>query len=81
MSLTGTAMVSNDRAKIRELFSTPAKAWWDNAEDPNIRVLKVTPDDAEFWDSPGSIISYVKMAAAAVMGSRPDLGENRKVSM
>lgn len=81
VSLTGTAVVSNDRAKIKELFSTPAKAWWDSAEDPNIRVLKITPDDAEYWDSPGTVVSYVKMAAAAVTGTRPDLGENRKVSM
>jgi general stress protein 26 len=81
VSITGTAEVSNDRAKIKQLFSTPAKAWWDSAEDPNIRVLKITPDDAEFWDSPGSVISYVKMAAAAVTGTRPDLGDNRKVAM
>lgn len=81
VSLTGTAVISNDRAKIKELFSTPAKAWWDSAEDPNIRVLKITPDDAEFWDSPGTVISYVKMAAAVVTSTRPDLGENRKVSM
>lgn len=81
VSVTGTAEVSNDRAKIRELFSMPAKAWWDSAEDPNIRVLKVTPDDAEFWDSPGTTISYVKMAAAAVTGTRPDIGTNRKVAI
>jgi general stress protein 26 len=81
VSPTGTAVVSNDRAKITELFSTPAKAWRDSAEDPDIRVLKVTPDDAEFWDSPGSVLSYVKMVAAAVTGSRPDIGENRKVPM
>jgi general stress protein 26 len=81
VSLTGTAVVSNDRAKIKELFSTPAKAWWDSAEDPNIRVLKITPDDAEYWDSPGTVVSYVKMAAAAVTGTRPDIGENRKISM
>jgi general stress protein 26 len=81
ISVTGTAVVSNDRAKIKELFSMPAKAWWDSPDDPNIRVLKITPDDAEFWDSPGSVISYVKMAAAAVTGTRPDIGVNRKVSM
>ena len=81
VSLTGTAVVSNDRAKIKQLFTTPAKAWWDSAEDPNIRVLKVTPDDAEFWDSPGTVISYVKMAAAAVTGTRPEIGDNRKVAM
>jgi general stress protein 26 len=82
VSVTGTAAVSNDRATIRELFSTPAKAWWDSAEDPNIRVLKVTPDGAEFWDSPGTVITSVKMAAAVATGTRPDFrGNNRKVAM
>jgi general stress protein 26 len=81
VSLTGRAAVSNDRGKIRELFSTPAKAWWESAEDPNIRVLKVTPNDAEYWDSPGTVVSYIKMAVAATTGTRPDLGENRKVAM
>src|ERR1700760_4256434 len=81
VSLTGKAAVSNDRAKIKELFSTPAKAWWNSADDPNIRGLRVTPDDAEYGDTPGSVISYVKMAAAAATGSRAEIGHNRKVSM
>ena len=81
VSVSGAAVVSNDRAKIKQLFTTTAKAWWDSAEDPNIRVLKVTPEDAEFWDSPGTVISYVKMAAAAVTGTRPEIGDNKKVAM
>jgi hypothetical protein len=41
-----------------------------------------TRDDAEFRDSPGSVISYVRMAAAAaVTGTRPDLDDNRKVAL
>ena len=47
----------------------------------DLSTLKITPDDAEFWDSPGTVISYVKMAAAAATGTRPEIGENRKVSM
>jgi general stress protein 26 len=81
VSLTGKATISNDRARIKEMFTTPAKAWWDSAEDPNIRILKVTPDDAEYWDAPGKVISYIKMAAAAATGSRPEIGDNRKVTM
>ena len=81
VSLTGTAVVSNDRARIKELFTTPRRPGGISAEDPNIRVLKITPDDAEFWDSPGTVISYVKMAAAAVTGTRPEIGDNRKVAM
>jgi general stress protein 26 len=81
VSVTGTAVVGNDRAKIKQLFSTPAKAWWNSADDPNIRLLKITPEEAEFWDSPGAAISYVKMATAAMTGSRPEVGDHRKVAM
>jgi general stress protein 26 len=81
VSLAGHAEVSSDRAKIGELWGTPAKAWWDSADDPNIRVLKVVPQEAEFWDAPGTTVAYVKMAAAALTGKRPDMGDNRKVAM
>lgn len=81
VSVSGTAVVSNDRAKIKELWSTPAKAWWDSADDPSIRVLKVTPRDAQYWDSPGTVVSYVKMLAAAATGSKPEIGDSAKVRM
>jgi general stress protein 26 len=81
VSVTGKAEVSSDRERIRDLWATPAKAWWDNAEDPSIRVLKVTPSYAEFWDSPGTIVSYIKMAAAAMSSAKPDMGDNAKVRM
>jgi general stress protein 26 len=81
VSLAGHADVSSDRAKIRELWGTPAKAWWDSPDDPNIRVLKVTPAEAEYWDAPGKTMAYIKMATAAMTGHRPDMGENRKVGM
>lgn len=81
VSVSGRAEIENDRQKIRELWATPAKAWWENADDPSIRILKVTPHSAEYWDSPGTVISYIKMAAAAVTSSKPDMGDNAKVDM
>lgn len=78
---SGKAVVSNDRAKIKELWSPFAAAWFDSENDPNIRVLKMSPDDAELWDSPGTLITTVKMLAAAASGTRPDVGENKKVTM
>jgi general stress protein 26 len=81
VSLAGRAAVSNDREKIRELFGTPAKAWWDSPDDPAIRVLEVIPIDAQYWDSPGKVRSYIRMAAAAVSDTRPALGRNEKVEM
>jgi general stress protein 26 len=81
VSVTGRAAVSNDRDKIRELFNVPAKAWWDSPDDPSIRLITVTPRDAQYWDSPGTVRAYIKMAAAAVSSSRPEMGENEKVDM
>jgi general stress protein 26 len=81
VSLSGTAEVSNDRAKIKELFDTSAKAWWDDANDPRIRVLKVTPTMAEYWDGPGKVVAIAKMLTAAATGGRPNIGENEKVRM
>ena len=81
VSVTGRARISNDREKIRDLFNIPAKAWWDSPEDPSLRLLTVTPVDAQYWDSPGKIRSYIKMAAAAVSSARPEMGENAKVDM
>jgi len=81
VSLTGRATVSNDRKKIREIFNVPAKAWWDGPEDPTIRLLIVTPHDAQYWDSPGKIRSTIKMAVAALSSARPEMGDTAKVSM
>jgi general stress protein 26 len=81
VSVSGTASVSNDREKIRELWGTPAKAWWDSPDDPSLRVLKVAPADAQYWDSPGKLRAYVRMAAAAVSDARPAMGENEKVTL
>jgi general stress protein 26 len=81
VSVTGSAELLNDREQIRELWTTPAKAWWNDPEDPAIRILKITPKYAEYWDSPGTVVSYVKMLAAAVTDSRPDMGDNAKVRL
>ncbi len=81
VSVSGSAEINNDRDRIKELWSTPAKAWWESPDDPSIRVLKVTPSFAEYWDSPGTIVSYIKMAAAALSSTKPDMGNNEKVEM
>jgi general stress protein 26 len=81
VSITGTATVTNDRAKIAELWTPDNKAFWDSKDDPGIRLITVRPDDAEVWDSPGKIVSTVKMLTAAVTGAKVELGNNRKVTM
>lgn len=81
LSVTGTATVLDDRRRVHELWEAGNKAFWDDENDPNIRVLRVRPSAAEFWGSPGKLVTSVQMAAAALTGSKPKLGENRKVAL
>ena len=77
----GTAHPSTDRAKIKELWSIFDQAWWDGPEDPRIILISIQPDSAEYWESPGKLITYSDMILSAVTGKKPNAGEHGQVSM
>lgn len=81
LSIEGTAAVTNDRAKIHELWSDFDKAWWDSEQDPDIRLLTVTPERAELWDSPGKLVAFSVMLTSALTGAKPKFGDNATVRM
>ena len=81
VSITGQAVVSNDRAKIKDLWSAFDKAWWDDENDPDIRLLTVTPETAELWDSPNKAVAFSAMLVAAVTGAKPKFGDNATVQI
>ena len=79
ISIAGHAALSNDRAKIKELWSAFDKAWWDDENDPDIRLLTVTPETAELWDSPNKAVAFSAMLVSAVTGAKPKMGDNATV--
>lgn len=81
VSVTGAAEVLADAELAERLWKVSDKAYFKDARDPNIRIIRVTPDQGEYWEGSGLVVSTVKMIAAAATGGRPDLGENRKVAM
>ncbi|WP_199423696.1 pyridoxamine 5'-phosphate oxidase family protein [Actinotalea solisilvae] len=83
VSLTGTARVVTDDARKRELWSTVVEAWFpDGPDDPEVVLLEVEGDSAEYWDTPGgrvaSLVSFVKAKAT---GQPYDGGENERVEL
>jgi general stress protein 26 len=81
VAIAGTAVMSHDRAMIEELWSPFAKAWWDSPDDPDIRVLTVTPERAELWDGPNRMLAAAVMLATAMTGRNADMGEHGSVRM
>lgn len=77
-SILGPIEVSEDEAKLDDLWSVPVAAWFEKGrEDPKITLLKLTPREAAIWTSHGSpILVGLKMLGAAMQDgvSSPDVG-------
>ena len=83
VSVSGNAEVSHDRAKMEELWNPLLKAWFpDGLEDPDIALLKIHVDKAEYWDSPsGTLVALAGFVKAIVTGEQADGGENEKINL
>lgn len=83
VSISGEAELLNDRAAIEARFNEMAKVWFpDGPQDPNVRLLIVRPEAAEYWDGKSNPIAVAfQIVKARLSQDRPDLGENRKVEM
>lgn len=77
----GRAIASNDRTKIADLWTPFAKAWWDGPDDPRIRLLVITPGRAEYWESPGKVVTFADMLLSAAIGKRPSTGDHGSVRL
>jgi general stress protein 26 len=80
LSVSGVAEMISDRALVKELWSIPTKLWWESTDDPNLRLIRVTPQDAEYWDTPGNLVSSIKVAFALATGKHVRYGDREKVS-
>jgi general stress protein 26 len=85
-SITGQASTFRDEAKIAELWSEPMRGWFPKGkEDPNIMILKIEIEKAEYWDSPSSLlVQAYAYARAVVTGERSksdDVNEHAQVKI
>ena len=83
VSVSGRAEVVRDRAKIEELWSPILKAWFpEGLDDPHLCLLKVSAEQAEYWDSPsGKVVQLFGFVKALVTGESAEWGDNKKVEL
>ncbi len=83
VSVAGQAAMSDDAAKKKELFTKLAEAWFPKGvDDPDLGLLMVQIDQAEYWDVQESkMVQIYKMMKAAATGKPPtDMGEHKKIN-
>lgn len=84
VSVSGTALVSRDRDKIRELYASDWKIWLPNEgdprhgtpDDPRIVLIGVDIHAAVYYevDKPRPVVLY-EMAKGWLTGESPDMGK------
>ncbi len=83
VSVAGRGSLSKDRAKMEELWNPILKAWFpEGLDDPHLALLKVSIEEAEYWDSPNSkIVQLYGFVKAVVTGKPAEGGEYGKINL
>lgn len=83
VSVSGVATLVRDKAKIKELWKPVLKAWFpDGPDQPDVALLKVSLEKAEYWDGPSSTVAQVVSFVSAIFtGKQVELGENKKIDL
>jgi general stress protein 26 len=83
MDVWGNATVITDKQQIKDKWSPIVKAWFPNGvDDPNLSLLKVTPTDTYYWDAEtGKMVAFLKIAAAAVTGTKLAEGKEGQIKL
>jgi general stress protein 26 len=81
LSIAGTARIVDDGPRTRRLWKEPYKVWFPKGpDDPDLVLLSVEPEVAEFWDVAGlNRLRYLFDAAKAyVTGDRAAIEDSDK---
>ena len=88
VSVSGTARVTNDRAKIGELYEVDWKLWFPDEgdprhgtpDDPRLVLIGVSVHAAEFLEvnKPSPVLLF-EMVKGWVTGTEPQLGESHQL--
>ncbi|MCQ0971793.1 pyridoxamine 5'-phosphate oxidase family protein [Paracoccus sp. TK19116] len=79
--VSGRLALSDDRAKLDELWNAVASSWFeDGKQDPDVQLVRMDLTDAEVWATGGKVSFLYEIAKSKVTGSKPDMGEHYTLS-
>lgn len=83
VSVSGRGELVRDKQKMQDFWNPVYKIWFkDGLDDPDLALLKVHVEQAEYWDSPSSkFVRLVGFAKAFVTGDDSSLGDNEKIAL
>jgi general stress protein 26 len=78
VSISGTATLVRDPAKVQELWSRRLRDWFPNGKkDPDLALIRVRIDRAEVWDSRTASMTHLEGLGAVLAKQRTSRAEDR----
>lgn len=83
VSVSGSAQLVRDHQKLAELWQPQLKAWFPKElKEPDIALLKVKVEKAEYWDAPSSFVAHtISLLKAVTTGESANVAENEKLNL
>ncbi len=77
LSVAGKAAIVDDRRLAEEMWNPVVDAWFpDGPGDPDVVLLRVAAESAEYWKAPGGRVASVLSFVKAKLNGRPLEGES-----
>ena len=82
VSISGRASLSRDRKQMEALWNKWVEVFFPKGlDDPDLALLRVDIEKAEYWDSPGTAIGRAyAIAKARLTGDKDAIGDNVKIN-
>ena len=82
VSISGRATLSRDRKLMEALWNKWVEVFFPKGiDDPDLALLRVDIEKAEYWDSPGTAIGRAYgIGKALLTGNRDAIGDNVKIN-
>lgn len=76
LSIHADTETSQDPIRIEKYWNPMVEGWFEKGkEDPRIRILKVKPHEAHYWDTKSNkLVTFFKVAMSGITGSKMDVG-------
>jgi general stress protein 26 len=74
--IRGRLSLSDDAAKLDEIWGIIAAAWFEGGKtDPDLQLVRYAPQHAEVWVTEGGTLGFLyQIAKAKLTDAKPDLG-------
>ena len=81
VSISGRASLSRDRKMMEALWNKWVEVFFPKGlDDPDLALLRVDIEKAEYWDSPGTAVGRAyAITKALVTGNKDAIGDNVKL--